>query len=121
MTQVILLENYQGLSDFILEVECTGSRLSIDQALEKSLVTEEQLKRHEKSSYSKEWWQVDPGDQIILTIDDGSDRIEHIFIVPEEGMLRPNTNLDEGIGIHQYLRKHLIEQCTLVNTNLNSY
>lgn len=117
MKQIILLNSYAGPSDFTFNAECSGRRLSREEVFEKGLVTEDQIRRHSESDYTKEWYEVAPGDTIVIEhYYDEEPKVnrKRVFRVSESGMPNPNTNLDNFDATGIELEGHLLEQCELV-------
>ncbi len=117
MKQIILLNSYVGLSGFTFDVMCSGRRLDREEVLVKGLVTKDQIRRNVASNYTQEWYEVVPGDSIIVEHfynDEPRVNRKRIFRIPQSGMQSPNTSLDnfEATGIE--LEEHLLEQCELV-------
>ncbi len=117
MKQIILLNSYAGPSDFIFNTECSGRRLSRGEVCEKDLVTQDQIRRHSESDYTKEWYEVAPGDTIVIEhYYDEEPKVnrKRVFRVPESGTLNPNISLDNFDATGMELEDHLLEQCELV-------
>jgi hypothetical protein len=118
MNQIVLLNTYTGLSDFEFFVSCTGSRLEREEVFKRGLLRKDQLRRHAASEYTREWYEVKPGDIIIVEHrDDDRDppiNRKRTFRVPEAGMSNPNTDLDNFAATGPNLEDHLRQQCELV-------
>lgn len=118
MKQIILLNSYVGLSDFTFDVICFGRRLDFEEALAKGLATKDQVRRHAASDYTREWYEVAPGDTIVIEHyydDEPKVNRKRTFRVPQSGMSSPNTSLDNFDATGMELEDHLLEQCELAN------
>lgn len=109
MSQFILLQTYVGSSDFTYIAACNGRQLSLEEAQAADLVDKSALQRHAQSSYTSEWFEVEPGDQVFLTIQEDEGRFEEratlTFTVPPQGLNNPPTSLDDdrlGLWQHEY-------------------
>jgi hypothetical protein len=106
MSQFILLFSTGGPGDYDdhIEVECTGRKLTLQQAQDRNLVTQDQLRRHRNGPYDKAWYEVKPGDEIVFTIDEwvweGDEprypRYQKLtYVVPPDGLSNPPIDLDD--------------------------
>lgn len=117
MKQIIFLNSYVGLSSFTFDVTCSGRRLAREEVFVKGLVTKDQIRRNAASNYTQEWYEVAPGDSIIVEhFYDEEPRVnrKRIFRVPQSGMQSPNTSLDNFDATGMELEEHLVKQCELV-------
>lgn len=105
---------------FAFDVECSGRLLTREEALQKGLTNNNQLRRYKRSSYSQEWYEVNPGDTITVDYDDfGEDNLPNgifIFNVPKDGMKLPNADLDNFDATGVNLLEHLKIQCNLISS-----
>ena len=117
MEQFILLNSYVGMSHFIFDVACSGSPLSIDQAKEKGLITEDQLRRHSKSSYTIEFFSVKEGDTITVKHynEDNDPSIDRIRVFKIKKDIQFNTNIDNLDATGYCLDDYLLTVCDLLS------
>jgi hypothetical protein len=95
MGQVILVGSYVGFSGYQFHVEVTGRPLSLDEVKQLGFVNDDELRRHEESSYTKEWFEIKPGDIITVSeMDDNKDQTL-IFEVPEVPLPELPQRLDD--------------------------
>ena len=98
MSQFILLQSYVGCSDYFYDVTCSGHRLEIAEIKQRNLVDDRTLRRHKQSSYSCEWFEVNPGDWIEIRIigeDYGEANMHVQFTIPDKGLDNPPQSLDD--------------------------
>lgn len=107
---LILLETYVGCSDFRFETYCTGRKLEAAELREKELLTEDILRRHSRSSYVPEWYEVKEGDQIRVVRWDDDGQIDETFVVPANLPDSPQSLDDRalrtGMRVYDYLVAH---------------
>ena len=119
MSQYILLQSYLGASHYFYDVTSNGEPISRAKAMELGFVTKADFDRHKRSDYGPEWYIVNPGDRITVSIlDDTQEEIfdeTMVFIVPEAGLPNPPVSLDDertGNNLHHYLMEH----CKITHT-----
>lgn len=113
MSQVILLSTYNGGSDYVCEVTCTGVELDWATVVARGLSDERAWERYQASSWIHNWFEVNPGDQItVLTYNgDYPDRSHHRrFTIPPTGLIDPPQSLDDHRN-GQWLEAYLESQC----------
>ena len=128
MPQFILLFSTgdAGHYDDHIEVECSGRKLTTEEALALRLVTRGQLSRHRLAiSYDLAWYEVKPGDEIIFDVDqwvweneeENRGYLLHqrlTFVVPPNGLLNPPVDLDEFFRqpgeLHEYYGEHATQK-----------
>ena len=109
MPVVIFLGSYMGMSDFMFTVDCSGRKLSIEEVFEKGLCDDDILRRHQRSDFSQEWYEVTEGDQIKICWWENLRDEETTFIIPAE-LPNPPQNPDDmdrtGMYLYDYLDKY---------------
>lgn len=108
MGQIIALSSYHGLSDFSLNLACSGRLLNLDELKKLGLVTDDQLANHKNSSYSTNWFEVEEGDIIYLYRVENGQEIVRDYFIPTH-LPDPPTSLDDarlGPRFHEYLDKY---------------
>lgn len=111
MNQIILVGSYCGSSGYTLEVKVSGRPLDMSEVRQRGLVDDDAICRHRDSSYSQEWFEVSPGDRIIIRV--GEDEIEEMeFEIPSTSLAVIPQKLDDTFKIN--LLSWLKEYCTRV-------
>lgn len=122
MSQLVLLYSTGSGDDFEdrIDVECTGRRLTLDEAQERKLVTPDQLRRYGKGPRDRAWFEVESGDEVVFNItgwvghDNESSYLctqRLTYVIPPKGLPDPPVDLDETIfrrreSLHEYYAKH---------------
>ncbi len=108
MRTIILLEEYVGSSDFAFKPSCTGRLLDKKEVWERKLMTDDLVRRTERSSYISEWYEVEEGDQINIIRVNGDEELDETFIVPKELPNPPQdpTRDHNGMHVYDYLVRH---------------
>ncbi len=104
---IILVESYFGPSDFIFDVQCTGAFVSLPEVLARGIINRDIVRRHAKSSYVRDWYEVQPGDRIRIEWRDEVQDIEITFVVPEVLPEPPQSPDHESAGMRLY---HYLER-----------
>lgn len=115
MPQYILLQSYLGLSDYVYIAKCSGRRLDLPEVKQLELTDDQALRRHERSSYTQEWFEIHPGDWIEVEIigeDYGEKNLHVRFTIPEKGLENPPQKLDTEYS-HNRLHEYLLTQCSI--------
>ena len=111
MSQIILVGSYCGLSDYTFEVTVGGRRLNMREVRHYGLVDDDAIRRHNQSSYSQEWFEVNASDRITVRV--GEDEIEEMeFEIPETPLTVIPQKLDDIFKIN--LLSWLKEYCVRV-------
>lgn len=126
MLQFILLFSTGGPGDYDdhVEAECTGRKLTLEEAQDLGLVTLDQLRRHHYGPSDQAWYEVKPGDEIVFTIDEWvweGDEPRYplhqrlTYVVPTAGLLNPPVDLDDIFfrrsgGLREYYGKHAAQK-----------
>ncbi len=111
MNQIILVDSYCGLSDYTFEVTVSGRRLNMSEVKQLGLVDDDAIRRHKQSSYSQEWFEINPGDRIAIRV--GEDEIEELeFEIPTTPLTIIPQKLDDTFKID--LLSWLKEYCVRV-------
>lgn len=69
MGQVLMTSTYVGMSDFRFEAKVdlfNGRQLGAEEVRRRGLLTDDIVRRHERSDYVHEWYEIEPGDVISL-------------------------------------------------------
>ncbi len=102
MSSIILLGTYIGLSDFVFDVKCNGLPLEESEAQKIGLINDDTIRRHSQSNYTRDWYKVNPGDQIEIRWRDDEHDIKTTFIIPERLVDPPQNPDDEKTGMRLY-------------------
>lgn len=106
---IILLETYNGSSDFVFETFCTGRKLDRAELYSLGLLTDDIVRRHEQSDYVWEWFELKEGDTIRIVHRDDDQDFDETFVVPSD-LPDPPQKLDDtfrtGMWVTRYLRDH---------------
>lgn len=106
---IILLETYVGCSDFRFEPSCTGRKVEEEELRERGIISDDILRRCERSSYISDWYDVNEGDTIRIIRWDDDGNIDETFVVPADlpdPPQRPDKSMDGGMHVYGYLAKH---------------
>lgn len=96
MGQIILVRSYVGMSTYTYEVEVSGRRLGLEEVKKLGLVTDQDLRHHERSDYVHDWYEINPGDTISIEIDDGSEDIGiEVYEIPADPLPELPQRLDD--------------------------
>jgi hypothetical protein len=107
MSQIILVGSYCGLSSYTHDVSVTGRLLEIDEVRKLGLVDDAAMRRHKRSDYSQEWYEINPGDQVTVIVGELGEEEEMVFEIPETPLLNPPQKLDDMFDdIVEYLKKY---------------
>jgi hypothetical protein len=87
----------------------------LDEALAQEMLTHFTSNRHGESDYSDEWYEIRPGNRIIVEVlgDEANNDGRFVFVIPEAGLPDPPVGTyDDRVGPRflDYLREH----CELV-------
>lgn len=126
MSQLILLFSTGGHGDYDthVDVECSGRKLTTQEAQGKNLVSPDQLYQYRLvMPHDSAWYEVEPGDEIIFTISEWSGDDDKgywlnqrlTYVVPENGLLNPPVNLDDIFsrwfgGLPEYYGAHAAQK-----------
>jgi hypothetical protein len=114
MPQHILLQSFIGPSDYVYIVTCSGRPLDLTEAKQAGLTDDQTLRRHKKSEYTHEWFEVNPGDWIEVELigeEFDEENLHARFTVPENGLADPPQKLDDE-RTHNMLHEYLISVCS---------
>jgi hypothetical protein len=108
MSTVILLGTYVGLSDFAFDASCNGVSIAESEAQKRGLIDAGAIRRHARSNYTRDWYEVKPGDQIKVRWRDDDRDVETTFVIPAELPNPPQSPDHEATGmrLYQYLEQH---------------
>lgn len=111
MSQIILVGSYCGCSDYTFEITVNGRHLSMSEVRQRGLVDDDAIRRHKQSSYSQEWYEINPGNRITVRV--GEAKIEEmVFEIPLTPFTVVPQKLDDTFKID--LLSWLKENCTRV-------
>ena len=113
MRQVILVTCYYGSSSYVYTVEVTGRRLETDEVKRLDLVNDDDLRRHEKSDYAHEWYEIKPRDRITITEGERGEEETMVFEIPTTPLTRLPQRLDDTFSMS--LIECLEEHCAKVS------
>lgn len=113
MSQIIFVGSYCGSSSYVYQVVVTGRRLELDEVKNLGLVDDDALRRHKKSDYTHEWYEIKPGDRITTTEGERGEEETMVFEIPTTPLPRLPQRLDDvwSIGLIECLEEH----CTKVS------
>ncbi len=110
MSQAILLWTYAGHSSYVYSAKVLsgGAHIPHEEAIRRGLCTTAELERHSKSDYLNHWYDLEPGDQIEIEVDDGEDYEKTIFEIPEAPLPSPPQKLADfwKINLMSYFKQH---------------
>ncbi len=109
MPQHILLQTYRGPERFFYDTFCNGNSITRAIAMKLGFVTEADFDKHNKTDYAPEWFEIVPGNHIIIEVLDGDHEDEYIFTIPPNRLPDPPVKLDDprsGSALHRYLKEH---------------
>jgi len=110
---IILLETGWSPSGFRFETSCTGRRLQEAELRERGFISDDILRRYDRSIYTPTWFEVKEGDQIRVVREDDDEDIDVTFIVPA---ILPDPPVDlfdkqhrTGMWVYDYLVQHCVK------------